>query len=126
MHSRAGTRAGIAMILAVVLAIVLHNQASILVVIVGAIGAGFFFQRWRNEAAQATTSTCESVGPAVAYLGFSGTVNSFEMKTNYAGAFVRANHKKLVNESHEMRRFLESVAPELRSTKTQRPRRFES
>jgi len=59
-------------------------------------------------------------------MGFQGTVNSFEIVGPYAWAFISANANKLVNETQEMRQYVDSIAPQRRSTNVKRPRRFES
>jgi hypothetical protein len=62
----------------------------------------------------------------LAYLGFEGTVNSFDILGPYAWAFIGSNANKLVNETQAMREYVDTIAPQRRSKNIQRPRRFDS
>lgn len=84
------------------------------------------FIRTRRRAEAERTPTCVSAEAAVTYLGFNGTVNSFDIGGQYAWAFASANANKLVNESLQMRQHLDAITPERRNRNVQRPRRFES
>ena len=53
---------------------------------------------------------CATVGPAVAYLGWAGTVKTFQFAArDYAVAFAQQNARNLINVSLELRRLLESA-----------------
>jgi len=113
-------------VIALIPAIVLHSVWSLMPLTVGVILSFVLFDKTRKEAEAARSSSCVVAGPAVSYLGFHATVNSFDFAGPYAWAFASANANKLVNESQEMRQYVDASAPQRRSKNVHRPRRFES
>ena len=111
---------------AVVLAVIIHSASSLLPIGAGVGLAILVFQRIRREAEAGRSSTCVTAGPTFAYMGFQGTVNRFGVVGPYAWAFISANANKLVNETQEMRQYVDSIAPQRRSRNVKRPRRLES
>ncbi|MBN2267201.1 MAG: hypothetical protein JW725_02565 [Candidatus Babeliaceae bacterium] len=55
-----------------------------------------------------TSSTCVSVGGALTYQGWHGSVHTFDIKSeNFATVFMALNQSSLVNVTHEMMQLLE-------------------
>ncbi len=113
-------------VVAFFLAMVLHSAWSLIPLTVGVVLSIVLFDKTRKEAEAARSSSCVFAGPTVSYLGFHATVNSFDFAGPYAWAFASANANKLVNESQEMRQYVDAIAPQRRSKNVHRPRRFES
>jgi len=109
-----------------VLAIILHSEWSLLPLTAGVSLGIVVFRMIRKEAEAARSATCIFAAPAIAYLGFQGTVNSFDIAGPYAWAFAISNANKLVNETQEIRQYVDGIAPQRRSKNVHRPRRFES
>src|SRR6266404_3441087 len=125
-YKGAGVRAWIVILLFAAIGIALHSDWSVLPLALGLALGIFVHVRTRKQAELERTATCVSAAPAVGYLGFNGTVNSFDIVGQYAWAFASANASKLINETQGMREHIDAIAPQRRTRNVQRPRRFES
>ena len=81
-------------------------------VIVIAIVAGILgYVRQERKAQAMRVATCACAGRGIAYVNWYGTVHSFDIvSSNYAGLFMTANAKKLVNVTEYGRRLMEAAA----------------
>jgi hypothetical protein len=122
----------LAFVVACVLALIVGNPFGAPVFVCGVVGSVILYRRRRSvyekqraAALAHKTATCSATGAAVTYFGWDGTVHSFDMVEAYGTAFLLANRTKVVNESFELRRYLDQFAPETQRRNVQRPRRYE-
>jgi hypothetical protein len=115
-----------------VLALIADNTFGWLLFVCGVVGSVIIYRKQkatyekkRAAALAYKTATCSATGAAVTYLGWDGTVNSFEMAEPYGMEFLVANRTKIVNESYELRKHLDQLAPPTQRRNVQRPRRYE-
>ena len=113
-HASASTRSRLLLVAAVVAIVVggaAHDGAAGGVVFVIAAAIALLVAAQRRRAIIASCGPgCATVGPAVAYLGWAGTVKTFQFAArDYAVAFAQQNARNLINVSLELRRLLESA-----------------
>ena len=109
----------------VILAIAIRGSYILLIIGASLVVSVVIHTRIRAIARSQSSTACSMVGPAVSFLGWESTVNSFDMTEQYAISFLVANRNKVVNESHELRQVLNHLAPETKGPNVQRPRRYE-
>lgn len=84
-----------------------------------------YFRRLLRRAESFKSSECTSLHQAVSYVGWSGTLHSFEMKSKkFAHHFMLSNQNKLVNLTSEGLRLLSLPRTEIRASSRRSPRRY--
>jgi hypothetical protein len=98
-------------VLAIVIGIAAGGTAGVIVFCVSIPIALFLAAQRRSQAEASCAPDCVTTGPAVAYLGWSGSVSTFSFAAAmYAGRFAQRNERNLINLSAELRRILDDAA----------------
>jgi hypothetical protein len=96
--------------------------------IVGALGTGgglFIYLKLLARAKSMLKPSCVCLGKAVAFVGWDGTRQIFEIVSRkYAGEFMNANKRKLINLSQDARELLEGEGYEHHASSVQSARRY--
>jgi hypothetical protein len=101
----------VAIIVGLVLAIAVHPLVGLVVGVGGPTLAVLSSNKKKEQAKSMCSPQCTSASRAVSFLGWSGTVQTFEIASErYALAFMHSNHSKLVNVSPEMRAKMAGVS----------------